>query len=690
MDRIVQLWSQATAPSPDIVDSARRRQAALLASLFLGLIIVGIVVQGTITVIDPPEMRLRRLGGGLATLSLVALFYRLSRTRYYVVVAVLFVLLFDLWIFLTKLFEPNLNILLYLLVPTLLSSILISMWMTVLLTALNVFGTLLVISQVPGQTLAQWFGDLIAPVLVVTALFLIIARHRTQLEEEQRAELAESEQRYRTLLESTYEAIVVVRDGEIVEVNRGFLDLFGVTLEGVFNHSLTQFVPEAASILAARTPESEDPPIETKGLKQGGGKLDLEMVVRWQDVRGRPAQVVALRDIAERKQAEEALRQAQRLDSLGLLAGGIAHDFNNMLTGVLVQASLALRKLPAESPGRPHMQKVVDTAERAAYLTRQLLAYAGRGRFEVGIFDINSLVKDSLLIFSASVPPRIEVGLQLSTSPLLVQADRAQVQQVMLNLVMNAVEAIGRTVGRVTIATEPYQLREREAAARYINSAALSAGAYVRLTVSDTGPGMDEDTLSRIFDPFFTTKPTGHGLGLASTLGVVRSHRGAIAVDSAPGKGTTFSLLLPLVEGRIKAPITPELEAQTNTNAPDTSVVLVVDDEAPVREALIDILSAMGLSALGAANGHEGLHLFLEHQRRIQLVILDMHMPGMDGEHTYRALKAVEPEASIILVSGYTGADAVRKLADGQNTLFLQKPFDANGLMEKVKTLLVV
>ncbi len=686
MNRIVKLWSRVTEPTADIVDSARRRQAALLASLFLGLMIVGMMVQTMITIMDPPGMRLRRLVGGLATLTLVALFYRLSRTRYYIVVAVLFVLLFDLWVFVTKLFEPNLNILFYLLVPTLLSSILVSIWMTVLLTVVNVVGTLIVISQVPGQTPAQWFGDLIAPVVVVTALFLIIARHRTQLEEDQRAELAESEQRYRTLLESTYEAIVVVRDEQIVEVNRGFLDLFGVTLETAFSHPLAHFVPEAVSILPSRPPDVEAPPIETKGLKHGGGKLDLEMVVRWQDVRGRPAQVVALRDIAARKQAEEALRQVQRLDSLGLLAGGIAHDFNNMLTGVLVQSSLALRKMPTEDPGRPHVQKVVDTAERAAYLTRQLLAYAGRGRFEVGIFDINSLVKDSLLIFSASVPPRIEVGLQLSATPLLVQADRAQLQQVMLNLVLNGVEAIGRTAGQITIATNLYTVRDREDVARYINGAALPPGPYVQLTVRDTGSGMDEETISRIFDPFFTTKPTGHGLGLASTLGVMRSHRGAIAVESGLGRGTTFFLLLPLVEGRIKAAITPEPESQIETSP--ASVVLVVDDEAPVREALIDILSAMGLSTLGAANGHEGLHLFLEHQRKIQLVILDMHMPGMDGEQTYRALKAVDPEAHIILVSGYTGADAVRKLAGEHNTLFLQKPFDANGLMDKVKTLL--
>lgn len=543
MDRIVRAWTRVTSPSPHITDPVRRRQAILLASLFLGLLFFGMLAQAVALVGESAENIVRQLVGGLITIVLVGLAYWLSRTRYYLVAAIGFVLIFDAWIFAIASHSIP-NILLYLLAPALLSSVLISTRMTLALTVVNLIGAGLIVLGTPGMTLAQGASEIIAPLIMVTALFIIIARHRDRLEQDQRAELEASHQRYQTLVESIFEGVVTVHDGRIVEANGGFERLFEAPGVSPIGQQIRRYLPETEKLLAMQAESGVA--YEMQGVTYQGQRTDIEVVARPDTYHGQPAYVVALRDVSEKNRAAEALFQAQRLESLGLLAGGIAHDFNNILTGILMQGSLALHKVAAETPARAHLEKVMDSAERASQLTRQLLAYAGKGRIEVELFDLNTVIRGSDLFLNTSLPRRVALEMDLAPTPLFIYGDKGQMQQILLNFVLNAAEAMNHaTVGHIRIMTAPYELQTSDQTGSYIDGVNLPPGQYVRLEVSDDGHGMDRETQARIFDPFFTTKETGHGLGLASTLGIIRSHRGAISVTSTPGQGTRFTVLLP-------------------------------------------------------------------------------------------------------------------------------------------------
>jgi two-component system, cell cycle sensor histidine kinase and response regulator CckA len=250
-------------------------------------------------------------------------------------------------------------------------------------------------------------------------------------------------------------------------------------------------------------------------------------------------------DITDRKRTEEALRRAAKDESLSVLAGGVAHDFNNLLVAMLGHSSLALAKLPAESPARTSVQKMVQATERAADLTRQMLAYSGKGHFEVRPLDLNRLIGENLHLFTAGLPKSVRIVPRLAPGLPKVTADLGQIQQVVMNLMLNAAEAIGEKGGEVTVRTGVDTLSEDDGTYSHLTGVPLRPGAYAYLEIEDDGPGMDAVTLRRIFDPFFTTKFTGRGLGLAAVLGIVRGHRGGIAVSSEPGRGTTFKLLFP-------------------------------------------------------------------------------------------------------------------------------------------------
>lgn len=549
MHRIDRVWARLTSPSPHIREPKGRRQAALLASLFLGLLVFGVIAQVIALIGESADHVTRQLTGALITIILVGLAYWLSRTRFYLAAAIAFVIVFDAWIFaIASNSVPN--ILVYLLAPALLSSVLISTRMTLALTAVNLLGASLIVTRTPGVQLADGISAIIAPLVMVTALFVIVARHRDRLEQEQRAELEVSHQRYQTLVQSIFEGVVTTHAGRIMEANTGFVRLVGAPGDNVLGQPLDRYLPEADKLLTAQVDNGLA--LETHGATYGGQRIDVEVVVRPDTYNGQPAFVVALRDVSEKKRAAAALFQAQRLESLGLLAGGIAHDFNNMLTGILMQGSLALHKLVDNTPARSHLEKMLDSAERAAQLTRQLLAYAGKGRIEVELFDLNAVIRNSDLFLNTSLPRQVALEMHLASDPLFIRGDKGQMQQILLNFVINAAEATTDiAAGQIHITTSPYELQTPEEVGGYIDGANLPPGPYIRLEVSDNGHGMNKETQTRIFDPFYTTKSNGHGLGLASTLGIVRSHHGAITVESEPGKGTRFTVLLPRVTGQL-------------------------------------------------------------------------------------------------------------------------------------------
>lgn len=382
---------------------------------------------------------------------------------------------------------------------------------------------------------------------------------------------------------------------------------------------------------------------------------------------------VIIRDITEEKLQAARTQQAQKLESLGLLAGGVAHDFNNLLTGIMAQLSLARFKSARNLPLLDQLDKAAAAAERAADLTRQLLAYAGKGAFQLTLLDVNMLVSDTAGLFGAALPNRAALQLELTDALPAVNVDRSQLQQVMMNLVLNAAEALGNTGDYVRISTGVQTLAANHEVSHYAGEP-LPPGDYVTLRVCDNGCGMKQATLQQIFDPFFSTKSTGHGLGLAATLGIMRAHHGGIGVESQLGEGSTFTLLLPATTEHVRPTQSGVATATYHYQSPPT--LLVIDDEAAIREAVTDLLITEGMTILTAASGQEGIDLFRRQGDQIDLILLDMKMPQLSGEETLRALCKIDPTVRVILSSGYTETEIHHLQQEASVVAFLPKPYD--------------
>jgi PAS domain S-box-containing protein len=395
-------------------------------------------------------------------------------------------------------------------------------------------------------------------------------------------------------------------------------------------------------------------------------------------------------DITERKEAEEErlrlqqqVQEAQRLDGLGMLAGGIAHDFNNLLTAILGYSSLIDMALPTTSPLRGHLAQIEQASRRAADLCQQLLAYAGKGRFIVGQADLSSVVRDTVALMHLSISKKATLELRLASGLPLLEADLTQLRQVIMNLVLNASEALGDRGGLITVSTS--LMSGEDISPGLSAGTTLEKGDHVALAVSDTGCGMDEATQARIFEPFFSTKFLGRGLGLAAVLGIVRAHKGAIQVESAPGQGSTFLVLFPIsaVTARPVVALPSALEGE-----PLQGTVLVVEDEAAIRALAAGILEGLGLHVLQAGDGHEALSVLRRHPGPLQLVLLDLTMPHLGGEEVLRELQKVRPQLPVVLMSGYSEREVSHRFAENELAGFLQKPFSRADLTSKVRSAL--
>ena len=383
-------------------------------------------------------------------------------------------------------------------------------------------------------------------------------------------------------------------------------------------------------------------------------------------------------DIDERKRAEEKMRQAAKLESLGVLAGGIAHDFNNLLVGIMGNASLLEDYLAPDSPAMELVRSLQLSSDRAAKLTKQMLAYSGRGRFFVEALDLTEQVRQIVGLIGASIPKNVEVRLALAERPPIVEADASQIQQIAMNLVINAAEAIGPEGGWVEVSTEGRNVAEGTVT-DFGMGGTLTPGPYVALTVADNGCGMDTETLSKIFDPFFTTKFTGRGLGLAAVSGIVRGHRGAIRVESALGKGSRFEVYLPATAAAPeRAAASPPQEFS------GSGKILVVDDEEIVRRIARNALERVGYTVLLAANGREAVETFGREAGEIRLVALDMTMPGMSGEETLRQLRTIKGGIPVLVSSGYAEAEVLERFG-GSIDGYLHKPYGVTDLARAVR-----
>ena len=383
--------------------------------------------------------------------------------------------------------------------------------------------------------------------------------------------------------------------------------------------------------------------------------------------------------------AHAQLLHAQKMESLGVLAGGIAHDFNNLLAVILARAELCLREVPEPSATHAHVAIIRDTAFEARMLTKQLLGYAGKGKFVVEPLSVDGVVRDLTPLLRASISKEIRLEFEPGAAPFAIQGDETQLRQVLLNLVTNAAEAIGPAVGQIVIRTGVGELTSTD-----LHMASFSGepvdGLHVYLEVEDTGAGIRPDDRGKVFDPFFTTKFTGRGLGLAAVLGIVKGHHGTILVDSSPGRGSRFRVLLPALDaGFVPKSAAPQSQL---VSFREDGCALVVDDEPAVRAATIAILSSIGYRVLEADGGVAATELFRARAAEIDLVLLDLAMPDMNGEQTLRELKKIRPEIPVVLLTAYAEDEARLCTVRPHLAGFVAKPFAYEELILAVKTAL--
>ncbi|MBN1342270.1 MAG: PAS domain S-box protein [Phycisphaerae bacterium] len=532
--------------------------------------------------------------------------------------------------------------------------------------------------------------------------FLLIAQVFLNGEERRKAEqaLRQSEERYRRVSEDM--PVLICRflpGGEITYANEAYCKYFGKTSEALVGSSFLSRVHEAdrETVMRAISSLTADSPTESHEHRV----IAPNGEIRWQrwthrvlfDAQG-PAvayQSVGeditdrMRAEAEKERLEAQVRHAQKLESLGVLAGGIAHDFNNLLVGILGNADLAMMDLPPTSPARASIEQVRVAARRAAELTTQMLAYSGKGAFVIIPVDLSKIIREMMGLLRSSISKKVTVQHRLSEDLPSVQADVAQVRQVIMNLIINASEAIGDKEGVITVSTGVMHADRRFLAETHMGED-LPEGRYVYLEVSDTGTGMDAETKSKVFDPFFSTKFTGRGLGLAATLGVIRGHRAAIKVESELGRGTTFTVLLPSSDEPavdVSGTISPQ-----NAGARGSGTILVVDDEEQVLRVAQALLERAGYSVLTAGDGRAAVRVFREHAGEIAAVLLDLTMPELNGDETFNAIRHIRPDARVILSSGYSQQEATKKFAGKDLSGFIQKPYVGDSLVQKISEVL--
>lgn len=507
-----------------------------------------------------------------------------------------------------------------------------------------------------------------------------------------------SELNYRILAEESPEGIVVARDNplRLVYVNPAMSQLMGCTSEellsatpeGIVNWVYEQdrdaCVQRFQDCMRGMTSSHF---FEFRSIRKDGAIMWLTISSRSVKYEGKPSVLVLCRDITERKLMEERagklegrMRQVQKMEAIGTLAGGIAHDFNNLLMGIQGYTSLMLIDM---DPGQPHYEKlrsIEDQVRRGAELTRQLLGFARGGRYEVKPLSLNEVIRQCSATFGR-MKKELTIHRRLMQGLWTVEADRGQIEKVLMTLFVNAWQAMPGG-GDLMIETGNAEMGEDHSLPYQV-----SPGRYVRVSVSDTGMGMDEQTQQRVFDPFFTTKAMGRGtgLGLATVYGIVKGHGGFIQVESAPGQGTTFTFFLP-ASGRRRRAEREIPAARVAAGAKKT--VLVVDDEPANMEVTKEILEILNYNVQTAYTGSEAITIFQEYHGEIDLIILDMIMPGMGGGETFDRLKQIDPDVRVLLSSGYSLEGQAKDILNRGCLGFIQKPYKIEELAKKIEDIL--
>lgn len=511
-------------------------------------------------------------------------------------------------------------------------------------------------------------------------------------------DLRESEERFRAIFDSARDCVFIKdRYLRYRQVNPAMEQLFGLPAseligmsdEDLFGTEAGIHIRESDSrVLNGETSDEE----HTKPV-MGVERTFHAIKVPMHDASGEIVGICGIsRDITNQKNAKKKrlelelqIQHAQKLESLGVLAGGIAHDFNNIIMAILGNANLVLMDLSTANPAYSNLKAIETAAKRATDLAKQMLAYSGKGKFLIEKISLNEAIDEMINILEISISKKAVIKYHLADNLPLIKADSTQIRQIVMNLVTNASDAINRTSGVISITTGVMDCDSDYLASTYIDES-LVDGQYVYIEVTDTGCGMNKETMERLFDPFYTTKFTGRGLGLAAVLGIIRGHNGTIKVYSELGRGTSIKVLFPICDN------TNEVADQAGNGIVEhwsgSGTILLVDDEVSILSIGKQMLERMGFDVITASDGRRAVELFRDNSDSIVLVILDLTMPHLDGEETFRELRRLRSDIRVMMCSGYNEQDVTQRFAGKSLAGFLQKPYIFNDLEAGVKKIL--